>query len=337
MANNDKAQDVGARPQISLRRVTTIAVIALIYAAAVFLAVSNLEPQTLHAVLTIPALLILSLLGLSLANYALRAGRWHFVSSELKFPTPSLRNVLYYIAGFSLASTPGKTGEAVRLWLLKRGHQIEYVRSAPLMVTDRVFDAYAVLLLTFVSAAHFSNYHWQIAFIGMIVLAASAPLLAPAGFYGLMQRAARGRPKIERGLQFIKPSMDSLAMLRSWRIYGFCLGAGLLGWIAECGSLYLLLKYFGADVSFANAIFVFCFSMLVGAVSFLPGGLGSTEATMLVLLSVLGVELSTSVAATAIVRITTFWFAVFIGLVAAPIAIRLTSKPALREAGGGPL
>ena len=33
---------------------------------------------------------------------------------------PFSRNTLYYIAGFAFTVTPGKVGEVVRLWLLRR-------------------------------------------------------------------------------------------------------------------------------------------------------------------------------------------------------------------------
>jgi uncharacterized protein (TIRG00374 family) len=58
--------------------------------------------------------------------------------------------------------------------------------------------------------------------------------------------------------------------------------------------------------------------MLVGAISFLPGGLGGTEATMIALLVAHGLPLPESVAATLVVRLATLWFAIVLGLAALP-------------------
>jgi len=60
----------------------------------------------------------------------------------------------------------------------------------------------------------------------------------------------------------------------------------------------------------------------VGALSFLPGGLGSTEATMVGLLATQGVALPVAVVATGVVRVTTLWFAICLGLIALPAALR---------------
>jgi len=100
------------------------------------------------------------------------------------------------------------------------------------------------------------------------------------------------------------------------------------GWLAEGAALFLLLRHFGADVTFLNAVFVFSFSIIVGAISMLPGGLGSTEATIVILLKALGVDLDTALAATAIIRITTFWFAVAIGVLLMPAAMNAAARSA---------
>ena len=99
----------------------------------------------------------------------------------------------------------------------------------------------------------------------------------------------------------------------------------------ECFALYILLIELGANVTMQQAIFVFTFSMLVGAISMLPGGLGSTEATMFALLTIAGVEADTALAATAIIRATTLWFAVLLGFLLLPFSLRLARKPTPHE------
>jgi uncharacterized protein (TIRG00374 family) len=56
--------------------------------------------------------------------------------------------------------------------------------------------------------------------------------------------------------------------------------------------------------------------MLAGALSFMPGGLGGSEAAMVLLLRMLRVPLSIAVAATLLIRAATLWFAVLLGIIA---------------------
>jgi uncharacterized protein (TIRG00374 family) len=108
-------------------------------------------------------------------------------------------------------------------------------------------------------------------------------------------------------------------------IYAATLGLALIGWLAECGAFYWLLSELGAGTGLLEAIFIFAFAVLVGALTMLPGGLGGTEATMFALLTLTGTEAEVALAATAIIRVTTLWFAVVLGFIALPLALRQAS------------
>ena len=96
------------------------------------------------------------------------------------------------------------------------------------------------------------------------------------------------------------------------------------GPIAAAGNLGLEDKL-GYVILFG--IFASAFAMIAGALSMLPGGLGGVEATMMALLLALGTNLDVGLAATAVIRLTTLWFAVGLGFAALPFALRLARKP----------
>ncbi|MDP2769829.1 MAG: flippase-like domain-containing protein [Giesbergeria sp.] len=100
----------------------------------------------------------------------------------------------------------------------------------------------------------------------------------------------------------------SLPML----LYGITLG--LVAWGAEGLAFYYIMHALGSDLSLPTALFIYAFSMLVGALSFLPGGLGGAEATMVALLMLNHVAQPQAVAATVLIRLATLWFAVALGI-----------------------
>jgi uncharacterized protein (TIRG00374 family) len=110
-------------------------------------------------------------------------------------------------------------------------------------------------------------------------------------------------------------------MLAHPRVFGLGLLLRTVGWCAEAASFALLLRALHVALIPMAAAFVFAFGMMVGAISVLPGGLGSTEATMVGLLATQNVPFATALVATAIVRLTTLWFAVGLGMVALPFAL----------------
>ncbi len=71
---------------------------------------------------------------------------------------------------------------------------------------------------------------------------------------------------------------------------------------------------------------IFAFATLAGGLTGAPGGLGGAEAAMVALLAINGVALEIAVPATLIIRVTTLWFAIGLGLSIFPFAERLSMK-----------
>ena len=105
-------------------------------------------------------------------------------------------------------------------------------------------------------------------------------------------------------------------------------GLGLVGWLAEAYAFHLLLLWMNADIGLWLAMAIFFFATLAGGLTGAPGGLGGAEAAMVGLLAVNGVALEIAVPATLIIRVTTLWFAIGIGLLVFPVAERISLKTA---------
>jgi uncharacterized membrane protein YbhN (UPF0104 family) len=312
----------------SRNRTLGLILTAVIYLGAGVVVYFTIEQEAIDKALALPATVLLAMVALSLANYVGRAWRWLYLTKHLQLAVPARNNSLYYLAGYALTATPGKAGEAVRLWLLKSGHAVRYSQSLPLMFADRIVDMWAIVVLVFLSMSGFAAYQWQSVAMAVLVAAGSVPILAPRVLLPLFPLFYRWFPRRVRLIVKARKLVHSMADSIGAKTYAITLVPTVLGWFAECASLYVVLLYFDAGITLSQATFVFSFAMIVGALSMLPGGLGSTEATMVVLLKALGVDLGTALAATAIVRMTTFWFAVILGIACTPAALNAARRAA---------
>ena len=276
--------------------------------------------------------LLLAVLGLSLVNYTLRCLRWQVLSRAGGLRVPLLRNSLYYFAGFAFAVTPGKLGEVVRLWLLRRHHGAPYRSTAGLLVVDRLSDALPLVVLCLPGTTAFAGQAWGLAAAGAIVLTGLTLAARPgllAALIKLAYTAARCRPRLFAGaLQCVR----SLRALAAPRVLAVACGLGLAGWSAEILGAWFVLDGVGANVGLAAVAFVFAFSMLVGSLPLFPGGVGGAEGTMVTLLLLLGVDLAIAIAVTAIIRLATLGFAVALGLTSLPFAVRAAKFTARADA-----
>jgi len=92
------------------------------------------------------------------------------------------------------------------------------------------------------------------------------------------------------------------------------LALGLLAWATEAWGFYLLLGWLGLDAEPWRAMGVYAVGMLAGALSFLPGGSGSTEVAKVALLVAGGAVFGSAVLATVSCRAVRLWFAVALGI-----------------------
>lgn len=254
------------------------------------------------------------ILGLSLLNYALRYWRWQWYISNLSgIHIPHGLHLSYYLSGFALSTTPGKAGETIRSIYLKK-HGISFNQSISAFFVERFLDLLTIVLLSVLAAYYFSDYRVMVAVTVAVVLAA-LPLIHSERFLRLWeQQAARFTNFMGKAMFQIAKLLESSAMLlKNRQLYGG-LGLGIIAWGAEGIGLWYLLLLLGYEVDLLLAVSVYGIAVLVGAVSFLPGGLGSTELVMGLLLMAMGVSKPDAIAATLICRIATLWFAVFIGL-----------------------
>ncbi len=249
-------------------------------------------------------------LALALLNYTLRFFKWQLYLSVLDLSVPPLESALVFVSGFSLTVTPGKLGEVLKSFLLRDRQGIPVARTAPIVVAERLTDLLALALLAVSGVAtHRTGAVGVIAGAGLVVLAlvlVSSRRAAHALFRLAPERfRARLDEMYDSAWRLLRPVPLALATVLS-----------VAAWFCECVSLWLLVRGFpGASASLSLATFVYAVTTIAGALSFLPGGLGVTEAGMTGLLVRLGTGITTpvAVAATFLVRLATLWFAVLLG------------------------
>jgi uncharacterized protein (TIRG00374 family) len=265
----------------------------------------------------LPLLLLLAPL-----NYCLRYVKWRYFLGKLGVFIPERENLIIFVAGLSMTLTPGKAGELLKCYLLREGWNIPVTTTAPVVVAERLTDGISMILLASVGAVYYSYGGAVLAAttgaVGLFVLLLQNPGLT----LGLLQRVERiplvGRlvpPLAEIQACFhrlLKPQSLLVAVL-----------LGLISWAFEGLVLYLGVLALGARLSLLQALFIVSFSAIVGALSFLPGGLVAVEGTILGLLYLAGLNPAVAGAATIITRFSTLWLGVALGVMGLFLAERI--------------
>jgi glycosyltransferase 2 family protein len=286
-----------------------------------------------------------AVLGLTLLNYLLRFLKWHFYLGQCgaaRYVSPEgLRwseSMRMFIAGFPLAVTPGKVGEALKGVWLNHKTGLPVGQGVSVVVAERVSDGLAVLGLSTLGVIAYPQYWPGFAavlagLLGVVVLSQIRPLAL------WMLDLGECIPLLRRFMGGVRDFYEgSFALFKPWVTLG-AVALGLVSWLGEGMGFYLILLGLGEPASIktmAMAVFVLSFSTVIGAVSALPGGIGASEASiagMLVLIA--GISGSSAASATLLIRLATLWFGVGLGLVVWVFSRDLiTISPIIKKSGG---
>ena len=264
------------------------------------------------------ALIPLVLAG-TLFNYSLRFLKWHYYLGLVGAASLGWRRSLkLFIAGFPLAVTPGKVGEALKAVWLKQETGTPFSTGVTIVLAERISDGLAVLVLSLLGVIAYPRY-WP-AFVSVLAALLAIVVLSqvqPAAFW-LINLIERLPGLIRFGQSLRQFYVSSRTLFRPLPT----LAAVLLGstaWFGEGLAMYLILLGLGVPAgvdTLALAVFTLSFSTIIGAVSALPGGLGAAELSIAGMLSfLLGLDGGTAGAATLLIRFATLWFGVGLGLV----------------------
>ncbi|RDE14906.1 MAG: hypothetical protein C4K49_06830 [Candidatus Thorarchaeota archaeon] len=325
-------QDECAAPEaksslISFRRVVVFVILGtLVYALiGLYARVDDIAA----ALATVPLWVLAVMIGLSFLNYLIRYAKWQFYLNRIGVQLGHSVSFRVFLAGFTLTVTPAKIGEAVKGYFIYEIDGTPVAKTAPVVVSERVTDLLAMVLLAilgFSIGISTSDALFTVIMLGGLVLVGAIVLGRKELYNKVLKRLTSVGPlkRFGESCDLIEDTMTKTLCPRAMIISTMI---SMPGWFMECLELWILLSIMsGAGlptlswVSFmllVDATFIHSASSVIGAVTFLPGGLGTYEATsVLLMMGLLSFTNAAASAATILIRFVTLWFSVVVGFVA---------------------
>lgn len=259
------------------------------------------------------------ILELTLFNYMCRFFKWQYYLQRLDINIPWLTSLLIFLSGLSMAITPGKVGELLKSYLLKRETGAPISTTSPVIVAERLTDGIAMVILASLGLVLY-RFGWGLLLLLLVVVLAGILLIQNRRLSLKLLGYGERIPFLTRISHLIRAFYESAYTLLQWRPLLFGVGIGVISWSGECAALYLVFIGLGIppDLSlFITATFILAVSSLIGSLSGLPGGLGTADGSMLGLTRLL-VSSSATIAgaATLLIRFCTLWFGLGLGVIA---------------------
>jgi len=222
---------------------------------------------------------------LTILNILLKGYRWKLIVKHLTGVNISMNLAsISILAGVAVGSLiPGRCDVAKPL-MLKRIYNVSLNRTMAGMFMERILDVLALFLLFFVSAILFLNDYSSglsaVEFVVFFLLIISIPVFFPGNcifiFESFVGKIPKNSSLKENLVKSFSSFIESFSILRDKDGLWFAF-LSLTAMFIETLRLYCVFTSLNIRLSLDLSIFSFCSSIIIGLMSMIPGGLGTTE------------------------------------------------------------
>lgn len=256
--------------------------------------------------------IILTLVSVSWCTLFLR---WTVLLKNNAISIPRKQGFLIYISSFSMSATPGQLGELVKSQLLKNKFNVPITKTAPLIIIERLSDLTGAII---VSTLGFwlLNISIYVPIIASIILALIFIILKSKKMFNKTLNLIKKIKFTSKLVDPISESFDTIQLTLTKKTLVVCTLLSICYWLLIGISAYFVLRAVGIDnLEPIKMISIHSSSLIIGAISFIPGGVGVAEGSIAGLLNLSGIDISVALALGILIRIFTLWYAVIVGFI----------------------
>jgi glycosyltransferase 2 family protein len=244
-----------------------------------------------------------------------RFGRWSYCLKRLKIRIPFKKSFTTYMSLYSMDITPGRVGRIVAGYTINRVAHSKFMKVAPIITIDIFSDFVGFAILALITSFFFHQFFWYVVLF-VTLLSISFVFLLHEGAYKLLRKSSFLRNAMNRFSSNINDYYSSQNVLNNKRVYLTALVYTIPAELMDSLALYFSAVAVSVKALAVQSVFIYSVAQIFGMVSTLPGSVGVTDGTMVILLgSTFNISAALSSAITIMTRLATLWFSVIIGMI----------------------
>ena len=252
--------------------------------------------------------------------------KWHFLLKNSRINVPLTKSIAIFFSGSAFEITPGQIGILIKSQLLKTSSNISRTKTIPIVIVEKIYDLIGAILASVIG----------IIILGMesylIIIAIS--VLATIFFFMYHRRSSELVFNRITKLKFFSKYIDNMSEFyevvkksTSVKAATICILLALTYWFIISAAAYYTLIAFDVNLlDYLKVLAIYATSTLLGAISFIPGGIGITEGSITGLFTLNGIDVSTALILSIMIRIFTLWYSVGVGFVLLKFTGAFSSK-----------
>ena len=241
--------------------------------------------------------------------------KWHLLLKNCEIHVPLKKNILVFLSGAAFEITPGQIGVLIKSQILKTSFNIPRTRTVPVIFIEKIYDLVGAILASIIGIIILGIEPYLI-IVAILVLAIIFFFMyyRPASklFFKRITKTKFFSKYVENISEFDKIIQKSTSV----KIATTCILLAVTYWFIISTAVYYTLIAFDINIlDYLEVLAIYATSVLLGAISFIPGGIGITEGSITGLFTLNGIDVSTALILSIMIRIFTLWYSVGVGFV----------------------
>ena len=242
--------------------------------------------------------------------------KWHFLLKNCEIDIPLTKSILVFLSGTAFEITPGQIGALMKSQILKTIYNIPRTKTAPIVLVEKVYDLIGAILASIIGIIILGVYPYLIV-IAILVLAVIFFFMYYRPASELFFKRITKLKFFSKYIENISESYKTVQKSTNVKVATVCILLAVTYWFIISAAAYYILIGFDINIlDYLKVLAIYVTSILLGAISFIPAGIGITEGTLAGLLTLEGIGVSTALILSVMIRILTLWYSVGVGFIA---------------------
>jgi glycosyltransferase 2 family protein len=282
----------------------------------IFIMYSNVEKIT-NTYQQIELFYLIPIFGLLPFTIFIRSQIQSILLNALGITLTLKQNYILFLTGLSMSMTPVGFGQMIKSHFLEQKHGYSISKSLPLVFVERLLDFIAIVLILWASLFfHFSTTFFTIVIISTMLVFGLFLIIKNNVVRNKIQSIIDKNSFLSKKFPNFKEFDISLKKISNFKILFKTSLITLFVTFLEGFIIYFGFLAFRVDLEYFESIQLFYTSILIGIFSFLPGGVGVTEGSFVILMVKQNFEFVLATSLILFLRLITIWFVSLIGFIA---------------------
>jgi len=242
--------------------------------------------------------------------------KWHFLLKNCEIHVPLKKSILVFLSGPAFEITPGQIGALIKSQILKTSSNIPRTKTVPIVVVEKVYDLIGAVLASIIGIVILGMEPYLI-IIAILVLVTIFFFVYYRPASEIFFKQITKRKFFSKYVENISDFYEIVHKSTNVKVATICILLALTYWFMVSAAAYYTLIAFDINIlDYLKVLAIYATSTLLGAISFIPAGIGITEGTITGLFTLNGIDVSTALILSIMIRVLTLWYTVGVGFVA---------------------